>query len=100
MAKAKKPDPDKIVAALRAHKEQIVDAHAQYSALEAVVIGFMLAFQKRGMGAEFFKEVFDYAADIHIANADRNPGATQTTRSLQVVDDLREAVIPHRRPVK
>ncbi len=87
-------------AALRSHKEQITDAHAQYSALEAIVVGLMLALQKHGTPPEVFEEAFDYAADVHIANANRHPGATQTTKSLQIVEDLRKAIIPHSGAIK
>lgn len=93
-------DDKELRAALAAHRKEMTELYAGFSALESVLIGVLVSAKKRGMGTEFFEEVFDFAASTHIAAAAVNPGATQTTRALQIVDHLREAVVPHHGPTK
>lgn len=78
-------------------KAEISDLAAQYSALEAVVIGLMGSLQRHGTALEVIKDAFDDAEAFYSVTADRlGRASTQPLRSLQVIEELRKAAIgPH-----
>jgi len=81
---------EELKSALVAHKREIEELAAQMSAATAVLMGVMLRLAQRGM-RDVGEEAIEYAAMVTMATAEENPGVLQTSRSLQIVDELRDA---------
>ena len=85
---------DDLARIIKAHEEQITAAHAQITALESILVGLMRAMVRNGTDPGVIRSAFDFAESMHIANADAHPGMLQTTQSLQILEELRDAVVP------
>jgi hypothetical protein len=84
-------DQQAIIEALKAHKLQIENAHAENFALQSILVGLMNHMIRSGTDRKVIDDAFDFAADICISNAN----GTGNAHSLRVIDELHKSLISH-----
>lgn len=79
-------------------RDELDNAHAQANGAQYVLMALLIGLSRREGYSVVIEEAFELAAQTCISGAGKPEFAEIATRTLQVVDDMRKTVIPHKPP--
>ena len=76
---------------------EISEVNSEAMATQALLVGLMLALKAEKVSPQTLETAFEFAAMSATAHAMTKEGR-ESVRTLQIIDDLKEIVLPHKHP--